>query len=173
LNLNAVGRCQDAVQAGEEAAKIYQELPNRTVEVELCLANTQKLLAVHLRAVDRHEDALDNDKQGNEILRKLGETDPGPAADSFHTFAVDLRSIGLHEDPLPAEESAVALYRKIPQMTPRVFRDFIDALESLAKNLRAIGREEDAVQIEAEVANLKSSSTQGPTPLANAAESSR
>jgi hypothetical protein len=65
------------------------------------------------------------------------------------------------------------LYRKIPQMTPRVFRDFIDALESLAKNLRAIGREEDAVQIEAEVANLKSSSTQGPTPLANAAESSR
>ncbi|KAJ7852643.1 hypothetical protein B0H14DRAFT_2759665, partial [Mycena olivaceomarginata] len=128
-------------------------------------------LAVHLRAVDRHEDALDNDKQGNEILCKLGETDPGATASSFHTLAVDLRSIGLHEDTLQAEESAVALYRKLPQMAPGLFRDFIDALESLAKILRAIGRE-DTVQIEAEVANLKSSSTQGPNPLADAAESS-
>jgi hypothetical protein len=141
--------------------------------VELYLANTQKLLALHLHAVDRHQDASHNDKQGNEILRKLGETDPGATANSFHVLAADLQSIGLQEDALSAEESAVTLYRKIRQMTPRVFRDFIDALESLAKNLRAIGQEEDAVRIEVEVANLKSSSTQGPNPLADAAEPSR
>ncbi|KAJ7357885.1 hypothetical protein DFH08DRAFT_436982 [Mycena albidolilacea] len=172
LNLNAVGRCQDAVQASEEAVKIYQELPDQPVDVKLYLANSQKLLAVHLRAVDRHEDALHNDKQGDKIFRELGETDPGPAADSVHTFAVDLRSIGLHQDALQAEESAVALYRKLPQMAPGLFRDFIDALESLARNLRAIGREEDATQTEIEVANLKSSSAQGPNPSTDAAQSS-
>jgi tetratricopeptide (TPR) repeat protein len=170
LDLNAVGRNQDAVQAGEEAAKILHELPNRTVEVELCLRITQKILVVHLRVLDRNEDASRIDKEADEILRKLGETDPGATAESFHGLAVDLRSIGHRKDALQAEESAVALYRKIPQMAPGLF---INALESLAKNLRALGREKDAVKTDAEVANLKSSSIQGPNPLTDAAVSSR
>jgi tetratricopeptide (TPR) repeat protein len=173
LNLNAIGRYEDAVQAGEEAAKIFRELPDPTVEVELELANTQKLLAVHLRAVNRLEEASHNDKEGDEMLHKLGETEPGATAHSFHVLAVDLRTIRLQEDALQAEESAIALYRKLPEMQPHLFGGFIDTLESLAKNLHAVGREDDAMRVEAEVANLKSSPMEGPSPLVHERESSR
>jgi tetratricopeptide (TPR) repeat protein len=168
LNLNAVGRHSDAVHAGEEAARILRELPNRTVELDLRLANTLKLLAAHLRAVDRHVDAPCTDEEGSEIVRKLGETNPDSTARSLYGLAIDFGSIGIHDEALQASEQAVALYSKIQQPTPKVVRDHIQALERLAGNLRAL-----AAHADSKVAILKGSLKQGPRLSADAVKSSR
>jgi hypothetical protein len=138
------------------------------VQSDLFLTNTQNLLAAHLRAVGRQDDALHAEKNGTEILCKLAETNPDSTAYSFHILTAGFRSIGLHHDALQAEEQAVALYHKVPQRTSALLRGYINTLESLAVNLRDLGREDDAAQIVAEVATLKSSLTKGPGPVADA-----
>jgi hypothetical protein len=74
---------------------------------------------------------------------------------------------------LQGEEQAVVLYSKVPQPTPALFREHIQALEALAGDLRALGRGDDAVRTETELAALKGSLKQGPNPSADAEKSSR
>jgi hypothetical protein len=123
--------------------------------------------------LDRHKEASSIDATSTEVLRKLGESNPAITAHFCHDLAADLRSIGFQDEALLAEESAVALYLQVPEVKLGLFRNFIYALESLRRNLRALAREEDAAEVEAEVAILNGRLTQESGPLAHATESPR
>ncbi|KAJ6551274.1 hypothetical protein B0H19DRAFT_1157081 [Mycena capillaripes] len=155
LNLNAVGRHEDAAHAAEKAVQLYSKLLDQSAESELRLANVLKQWATYLRAIDRQEDALQMHEKGAEIHCKRGESDPEPTANSLRVLADDFGSIGLHEDALCAAETSVELYRKVMQTKPAARKYLITSLGDLAKNFRALGHEEDAVQAESEVAALK------------------
>ncbi|KAJ7678006.1 hypothetical protein DFH06DRAFT_1079273 [Mycena polygramma] len=159
LNLNAVGRHEDAARAAEEAVQHYAELPD-IIEPEPRLANILVQRATYLRALGRQEDAVYMHEKGAELHRKLSETEPESAAELLRELAEDFSTTGLHEDALSAAEKATGLYRNLTPTKPTLTKELIESLQYVAKILRALGREEDAVRAEVEVATLKGAQPQ-------------
>ncbi|KAJ7136669.1 hypothetical protein C8R44DRAFT_361021 [Mycena epipterygia] len=163
FDLSAVDRHEDAVRVNEEAVELYQKIAEPTVTLQAYLGNSLKILATSLHALGRHDDALLAHEKGDQIHRKLAEQDLASTADVVHDLALDFRQIGRRDDALRAEERAVELYRKLVQTEPAHKKDLCEALELLSGDLRAVGREEEAAHIDAEVIELEDPVSEGPS----------
>ncbi|KAJ6504074.1 hypothetical protein C8R47DRAFT_176686 [Mycena vitilis] len=167
LNLNAVGRFEDAASVAEEAAQYYSQLPD-IAESEQGLANILVHRATYLRALGRQEDSVHMGEQGGELHRKLSEKEPESAADLLQELAEDFSTTGLHEDALCAVEKSVQLYRTLTPTKPALTKYLMEALGYRARSLHALGRDEDAMHTDSEIAELRcaeSQSKDAPVPV--------
>ncbi|KAJ7677964.1 hypothetical protein DFH06DRAFT_563568 [Mycena polygramma] len=159
LNLNAVGHPENAASVAEEAVRYYSELPD-IAESERRLANILVQRATYLRTLGRQDDSVQMHQKGAELHRKLSETDPESTAELLCELADDFSTTGLHEDALSAAEKSIKLYLRLTSAKPALTKDLITAFGYRAKSLRALGREEDAVRAESEVAVLQCAQSQ-------------
>ncbi|KAJ7508361.1 hypothetical protein B0H11DRAFT_2184851 [Mycena galericulata] len=156
VDLREMGRYEDGLRAGEEAIELYRKLAETDLTLTRYLAYSLENLGFILSAVGRPEDAVRVEHEAIELHEKLPE--PSVASElelgtALRCVAAFIRAlggggifavVGLHEDALHAEEAAVELYKS-----------GLRSLEGLVGNLRVLGREDDAVHIDAQVAFRK------------------
>jgi hypothetical protein len=149
--LAGVGRREDALAAGEEAAGIYRELAEARPEAfRPDLAGSLHNLANRLAGVGRREDALAAGEEAAGIYRELVTARPEAfrpdLAMSLNDLANRLADLGRWEDALAAIEEAVTIRRELAEARPDAFQpDLAGSLNNLSNGLASLGRPEDAL----------------------------
>ncbi|KAJ7629047.1 hypothetical protein FB45DRAFT_1029096 [Roridomyces roridus] len=166
--LCALKKHEASIQAYHEAVELFRKCDGPTaISPQIGLAQSLKLLAVIERVIGSNGTVpvAELEAESDEILSKLLETDPILAVLSFDELALVLRTWEFREDSLLLQRRAVELYRKIKKTNSNCGEAQLRSLRLFAKDLRALGQEQEAVEIESEITELE-------TAVGTAAESS-
>ncbi|KAJ7430133.1 hypothetical protein B0H11DRAFT_2211619 [Mycena galericulata] len=171
IYLSNLGCYEDAVLADEEAVELYRKLSETDPTIRKDLADCLHEIWVAMKH------ALCADEEVVNLRRKLVEMDPNFSAPMGHQEAaivageeaVDICS----KLPRPNVESELSLANRLKQLA--TYLDAVDRHEDAlrSRDMRTLGREDDAVRIDAEVATLKNRLEEGQGPITGAVESSR
>ncbi|KAJ7511706.1 hypothetical protein B0H11DRAFT_2214585 [Mycena galericulata] len=169
VDLRGMGRYEEGLLAGEEAVEIYGKLAETDPTLIRYLAYSLENLGFNLSAVDRPEDAVRVEHEAIELHEKLPE--PSVASElelgtALRCVAAFIRALGGgSQDTEHTDEKAAEIYERLADTAPVVglHEDALHAgeaaglrsLEGLVGNLRVLGREDDAVHIDAQVAFRK------------------
>ena len=151
VRLGDLGRREEALAAGEEAAGLYRDLAAaRPDAFRPDLAKSLTNLAVWLAGLGRREEALAAIEEAAGLYRDLAAARPDAfrpdLAKSLNNLAALLGDLGRPEEALAAGEEAVGLYRELAAARPDAFRPGLaKSLTNLANALTGVGRREEAL----------------------------
>ncbi len=160
VRLADLGRREEALAAGEEAAGIYRELAAaRPDALRPDLARALRNLSVRLADLGRREEALAAGEEAVTIRRELAAARPDAfrpdLANSLHNLANRLADLGRREEALAAGEEAAGIYRELAAARPDALRpDLARALHNLSVRLADLGRREEALAAGEEAAGI-------------------
>jgi tetratricopeptide (TPR) repeat protein len=159
--LSDLGRYEPALQAAEEAARLYRDLAaDRPDAFRPSLAISLNSLASSLSDLGRREEALQAAEEAARLHRELAAEWPDTfrpdLAMSLNNLANSLSDLGRREAALQVAEEAARLYRELAAERPDAFRpDLAKSLNNLANRLRALGRREAALQTAEEAVRIR------------------
>ena len=157
--LSELGRREEAVAAGEEAAGLYRQLAAaRPDAFTPNLAAAVSILAEALSELGRREDAVAAAEEAVGLCRQLAARPDAFTPDLAETliaYGVHLTEQGRHRDALAMDREAVELYRSLQAAHPNVFHDDeLEALKNLVIDLRNLNLNDEAEQIERDISTL-------------------
>ncbi len=129
----------------------------RIKEDPATLAWALSYLAVSLRDLGRHHDALTAQEEALSLYRPLAADNPARLPDlarSLTSLGISLRDLGRHHDALTAHEEALSLYRPLAADNPARLPDLAHSLTSLGISLSDLGRHHDALTADKEALSL-------------------
>ncbi|MCW5977621.1 MAG: tetratricopeptide repeat protein [Bryobacteraceae bacterium] len=156
----ARGRREEALDAIDEAARIYRQLAaERADAFRPNLAGSLNSLSDRLSELGRREDALAAATEAVDLYRQLAAERPDAfrpyLAMSLNNVAIGLSDLGRREEALAAATEAVDLYRQLAADRPDAFRpDLAMSLNNLSAMLSALGRREEALAAATEAVDL-------------------
>ena len=159
-SLAALGRREAALQAIEEAVRLYRALAEArpdafTPNLAMSLSN----LSNSLGALSRREAALQAIEEAVQLHGALAEARPDAftpnLAMSLSNLSNSLGALGRREAALQAIEEAVRLYRALAEAQPDAFTsDLTSSLSNLSNSLGDLGQREAALQAIEEAVRL-------------------
>jgi len=156
---SALGRHEDALQAGEESVELYRHLA-KTGHASLSdLARALNNLGLIFGNLGRREAAFQASAEAVGVYRRLAKTKPdafrADLATALHNLGGALANLGGGEDALQATKEALAIRRGLAETRPDAFRPRLaQTLDNLSLILSALGRREDALQASEEAVGL-------------------
>ena len=160
LRLSDIGRRDEALEAAEEAVKLYRELVKLQREAFLPdLAISLNNVANMLSEVGRRDEALEAAEEAVKLGRELVTLQreaflPGLAA-SLNNVANMLSEVGRRDEALEAAEEAVKLGRELVKLQREAFLpDLAMSLNNVANGLSAVGRRDEALEAAEEAVKL-------------------
>lgn len=160
LALHNMGRHQEALEAAQEAVKLFRELAVNNPDVFRPLfATSLSNLANGLSDVGQLQKALEAAREAVDIRRKLFADDPDafrPALGStLNNLANRLNSLGQHQEALAASREAVTIYRELDAKSPAAFRpDLALSLNNLANVLNEVGQPRETLEATQEAVTI-------------------
>lgn len=123
------------------------------------LADSLAKLSFDLRALGRHQEALDHEQAALVLFRRLAKEHPDifniAVADSLHYVACDISALGRQQEALHTHREALQLCRQMALEQPSAFNDtLVNLLCSVARNLIDLGRRQEALDTHREALQL-------------------
>ena len=156
-----LGRREEALAAGQEAAVTYRELAAHHPDVfRPDLALSLNNLSVRLGGLGRREEALAAAEEAVTIRRELAADRPDvfrpDLALSLNNLSGQLADLGRREEALAASQEAAVTYRELAADHPDVFRpDLALSLNNLSVRLGDLGRREEALAAAEEAVTIR------------------
>ncbi len=159
--LSDLGRREEALVAGLEAADIYRRLAAARPDAFLPnLASSLNNLANRLSDLGRRESALAAAQEATDDYRRLVAARPDTLlhelAGSLSNLGNHLSELGRREEALAAAHEAADIYRRLAAARPDAFLpNLATSLNNLGGRLQELGRREDALAAAQEAANIR------------------
>ncbi|WP_433696957.1 hypothetical protein [Nocardiopsis sp. CA-288880] len=156
LRLRALGRFEEAFEAGTEAVEHYRTLAEQRPDTHLPdLALALNTRALTLRDLERVEEAFEAGTEAVEHYRTLAEQRPDTylpdLALALNTRVLTLRALGRVEEAFEASAEAVEHYRTLAEQRPGAYLTSLAmALTNQAIYLNALERFEEAFEANTE-----------------------
>jgi tetratricopeptide (TPR) repeat protein len=152
-----LGRYQEALDAAQEAVKLWRPLAEADPAHSIDLARGVDNLRDHLDRLGRYQEALDAAQEAVKLWRPLAEADPAHSIDlarGVDNLRDHLDRLGRYQEALDAAPEAVKLWRPLAEADPAHSIDLARGVDNLRDHLDRLGRYQEALGAALEAVKL-------------------